>query len=290
MKKLAAFLLLASLAACGKGNAVTAPSAAALPEWSPYLGVHWFDWDKNTQQPYLQPLLDKGAVRGIRIDYNGPDTQLVASWALANGADDVLGILPNDALRGDPCAALDSAVRSAPAIRFWEIGNEVQLFVSMTPEEYVPIYAAVAACAEKYPDIIVIPAAPVGVMGGVDFLRRALDLGLLELAQKGQARIIALHYYSTGSVYLPEAKRQVQRLPASTEIWVTETGIAIQAAHTDFVETEYPRLRANVRATRIYWYVFAECSEYSLVWGLPASCTDSVRLSPLYTLLNGGQR
>ena len=156
----------------------------------------------------------------------------------------------------------------------------------MPASEYVPIYAAVAACAaQRHPDIVVMPGAPVGNNGGQDFLRGALDNGLLQ----SPVPILALHYYSTGNQFLPDIKRQLQRFPASTEVWVTEAGFNGTAGHLSFVRDEYPRLRSAWRATRIYWYVFAECSQYSLVMGLPDTCAADVTTSPLYDLLKGGR-
>jgi len=293
MQRLLVVLPLAFLVACGGGHSVTTPSAvSALTEWSPYLGVHIFDWALNVQQPYLQPLMDHHAVRGIRVEYVGPETEMAAQWALSNGADDVLGILPDAMLKPDACAALQTVAGSTPSVRFWEIGNEVQLFITMTPQEYAPIFAAAVACvADKDLDIVVIPAAPVGNMGGQDFLRGALDAGILKLANDGRVPILALHYYSTGSNFMPDITRQIQRLPANTEVWVTETGVDDQAAQVGFVQAQYPRIHASWRATRIYWYVFSECSGYSLVSGLASSCKSTPpSLSPLYSLLKGGGR
>ncbi|HUO75667.1 MAG TPA: glycosyl hydrolase [Candidatus Paceibacterota bacterium] len=292
MRRFWVVLSLAVLAACGRGSSVTTPNAvASLSQWSPYVGMHSFDWSLNVQQPFLQPLLDNGSIRGVRLEYFGPDTQSAASWLLANGATDVLGILPDSMLKPDTCAALEMAVHGAPAIRYWEIGNEVQLFTAISPQEYAPIFAAAAACVvDKGLDVIVIPAAPVGNMGGQDFLRGILDAGVLKLADGGRVPILALHYYSTGSTFMPDVARQVQRLPANTEIWVTETGVDSQAAQVDFVREQYPRIHASWRATRIYWYVFSECSGYSLVGGLASPCKTGPSFSPLYNLLKGGGR
>ncbi|HTP56876.1 MAG TPA: glycosyl hydrolase [Candidatus Paceibacterota bacterium] len=290
MQRLLVVLPLAFLVACGGGHSVTTPSAvSALTEWSPYLGVHIFEWTLNVQQPYLRPLMDHHAVRGIRVEYVGPETEMAAQWALSNGADDVLGILPDAMLKPDTCAALQSVVGSTPSIRYWEIGNEVQLFITMPPQEYALIFAAAVSCVtEKNLDVVVIPAAPVGNMGGQDFLRSALDAGILKLANDGHVPIVALHYYSTGSAFMSDMARQVQRLPANTEIWVTETGVDGQSAQIAYVKDQYPRIHASWRATRIYWYVFSECSGYSLVGGLAGTCKSTPAFSPLYTLLKGG--
>lgn len=278
------------LCACGD-RLVTAPTVAALAAWSPYLGVHQFDWRLNRQQPHLAPLMDSGSVRGIRVDYVPTATERVAQWALARGAEDVLAILPNESLRDSPCEALASAVARAPSAQYWEIGNEVSHFIDMTPEEYAGIFSIVADCAAmKHPDIVVMPAAPIGNAGGQDFLRRALDAGLLRLAVAGRLPLLAIHYYSTESSLLYGIKQQIQRLPPLTEVWVTETGVDSVDRHLPFVEREYPRMRSALRATRIYWYVFSDCSAYSLVRGLEEHCGDAITYSPLYEVLRRSTR
>ncbi|HXK36708.1 MAG TPA: hypothetical protein VJ553_03955 [Candidatus Paceibacterota bacterium] len=295
MKRWMAVMIAVTLAiACGRGGVTDATAPGALTEWSPYLGIHPFAWDQNIQQPYLAPLLERSMVRGIRLDAS-PETGQIAAWALGMGADDILGIFPNEYLAEPDVAEIFSAtVRANPAIEYWEIGNEVDLFITMPPEQYVPIFIGLYRHAQAHhPEITVIPQASVGGTGGDSYIRRVLDAGLLGLARDPdpatQLRIFALHYYSVQSTYLPEAKRQIQRLPANVEVWVTEAGINGFGGQVDFVRTEYPRLRSMVRATRIYWYVFAECSGHSMVRGLPPTCLeDPPAPSPLYQLLLPG--
>lgn len=281
--------------ACGRGGVTDATAPDALKEWSPYLGLHSFAWDQNIQQPYLAPLLERHVVRGLRLDAQVSEAQQIASWALSMGADDVLGIFPDEYLSAPNVEDLFCAmVRANPAIEYWEIGNEVQLFITMPAEQYVPIFIGLYRHAlAHHPEITVIPQASVGVTGGDAYIRRMLDAGVLGLAKDPdpatRLRVFAIHYYSVGSTYLPEAKRQIQRLPADVEVWVTESGVNSSGGQVDFVRTEYPRLRAMVRATRIYWYVFSECSEYSLVRGLAPSCAETPPVpSPMYRLFIPG--
>jgi hypothetical protein len=292
MKVLLLCVVAALPLACGGGNPAAPDGLPALTEWSPYLGVHPFGSCAEDQLPYLETLMDRGALRGVRIDLNNRDAECFARWVTAQGGD-VLAIFSNEHLRSpNVWDVLKEQMARNPDIRYWEIGNEIDVFTNITVAEYLPVFLDLHRRAgEEFPDRVVIPQAPCGGCQGAAHVREMMDGGLLSLAHQGRLPVVSVHYYSLHSTYLGDIKTQIERLPPSTQVWVTETGIPDVGRHVEHVRTEYPRIRSMVRATRIYWYVFAECSELSLVQGLASPCAVSPpQPSPLYMLLTGGQR
>jgi hypothetical protein len=66
---------------------------------------------------------------------------------------------------------------------------------------------------------------------------------------------------------------------------VTETGIKDQSRHIGYVNEIYPNITNVLRAKKIFWYVFSECSEHSLVSNLSSACSGPKITSPLYNFL-----
>ena len=278
----------------------SAPFTAVLPEWSPFIGVHAFAARQEVQQPYLQPLFDSGAVRGIRTDVNHPDTEFFANWAIGQGID-VLAVFPNEHLRlPNAYETLSNQVRRNPDIKYWEFGNEVSLFVknpSMGPEEYMSLFLELYEQAtDEFPDRVFLPMPIFGGSGGSQFLQKMLDYddgALIKLANHPdpgkRLKVLSVHVYGFFGPFVGQVKTQIERLPYSTEIWISEVGIEQQSEHISWVKNNYPQLRDSLRATRIYWYVFSECTEFSLIEGLAGACPqDPLKISPLYTVLTGG--
>jgi hypothetical protein len=213
-----------------------------------------------------------------------------AAFAAGHGVH-VLGIFLNEhLLASDVYERLAAKMDASPEVRHWEIGNELDVFTDIGVHRYLPIFLELQERVRKeYPQNILIPPAPAGAADGGERVREMLDGGLLALAERGELPVLSVHYYATGSAFLYALKKQIQRLPGSTEIWVTETGINHPDRHIEHVRTEYPRIRSQLRATRIYWYVFSECTGFALVSGLPEVCRLKEPVpSPLYRALTGG--
>ncbi len=280
------------------GNQGSSPTGASAVNnsgvrsaWDPYLGMHPFDTHNHSpQEGYLDRLVSIDMVRGVRMDI--PDGALVplVNRLMAQQVD-VLGIFPDQYLREDNAPERFIALaRMYPQVKVWEVGNEVGLFVQMSPEEYVPIYLRIYAKAKReLPNLEILPQPPASGEGAVRIFGKMLDLGVLDLANNPDPSfrlgIVSLHFYSDKSTYIYEMKSQLERLPADTEVWVTEAGINRWSDQVQFVEVNYPRLRGLWRASRIYWYVLAECSEFALVSGLPPQCANKPQESPLFQAL-----
>jgi hypothetical protein len=97
--------------------------------------------------------------------------------------------------------------------------------------------------------------------------------------------IVAIHYYGYASEAIHRFSTQIHRLQFSVDVWVTETGIKEYSKHIGYVNEIYPNLRNVLRADKIFWYVFSECSEHSLVSDLSSGCGGNITLSPLYGAL-----
>lgn len=280
------------------GNDGGGPSVPSPPSrWSPYMGMHPYSFNEGLQQKYLLPLIESGALRGVRLDFElgvrhgGED---YARWFADNGIEDILAIFPNQYLRGpNAWDVLRTHMSAHPEVKYWELGNEVDLFVGMTPEEYTPIFLDLHAKASReFPDQITMPMPIFGGADAVRFLKKMMDLGLEARARDPEIplKLLSVHYYGHLGPFLRGVKEQLERVP-TVEVWVTETGSEDVGNHIAWVEHEYPRMRNELRATRIYFYNFSGCDEFMLVRGLPAQCrTDPPRFSPLYDALTGGFR
>lgn len=297
MRKLILFtILLTPLTACNFG--LTSPSnpGDVRSTWSPFVGVHPFSPIERPQQPHLQKLIDAGQLRGVRAGADITNTHLNVLYDfLAGNGVDILAIFPNEYLRSPNVLEIFAQHVSAfPSVNTWEIGNEVGLFITMEPEEYMPIFKKIFYYAkENFPNVTIAAEAPVGNGGGSDVLRRMIDLGLKDMFDDGLT-IVTIHFYSWRSTRLEEFKSQIARLPPQRRIWVTETNQDAAKPSWEeqisFVNSIYPLLRNNLSAERIYWYDFAECGEFALVKGLPDSCrTDPPIYSPLMNALLGVQ-
>lgn len=260
-------------------------TASVLANWDPYIGVHAFN--TAIQKPHLEKLIQAGQMSGARLDIDSPESQELSRWFSSRGLE-VLGIFPNKYLR-DPnvCQIFSSKVSLNGNINYWEIGNEVSGFINMNPEEYMKIFKKVFYYAKSHhPNITVINQPPPGNGGGADNFRRMIDAGLDDLCRDG-LEIVSIHFYSESSTRIHEFKQQISRLPINTRIWITEANHlpGDWSKHIEYVNKVYPQLRNSLRAERIYWYVFSERSEFSLVKGLADGL--AAEYSPLMNILVG---
>ncbi|MDD4860427.1 MAG: hypothetical protein PHR56_09565 [Dehalococcoidales bacterium] len=251
-----------------------------LSVWSPYINIHNFEF--SLQAPHFSKLVDAGVVRGIRT--GKLEVGSVSSW-MFGGQIEVLGIFDNEYLRSpNVCEIFEGYVCSHSYIQYWEIGNEVEHFIGMSPEEYMIIFDKIYKSSRNL-NVTLLSQAPFGNIDGSKIFKRMIDAGL----NKYPDIIAALHFYAFDSKAIHYFAEQVDRLPLSTKVWVTEAGINQFSKHISFVNQIYPDIVNSLRAERIYWYVFSECGEHSLVSNLAPACTGSVMISPLYHKLIEGK-
>jgi hypothetical protein len=279
MKKMSLiFILLFCFMACYK--TLDEDDVLDLSTWSPYVNVH--DFGFNLQAPYFSKLVDAGVIKGIRT--GKLESGAISSW-MFGGQIEVLGIFDNEHLRNaNVCEMFERYTRSYPHIQYWEIGNEVEHFIDMSPEEYMIIFDKIYK-ASRGLNVTLLSQAPFGNIDGSKIFKRMIDAGL----DKYPDIIVALHFYAFDSKAIHYFAGQVHRLPLSIKVWVTEAGINQFSKHISFINQIYPDIVNSLRAERIYWYVFSECSEHSLVSNLAPACTGSVMISPLYHKLIEGK-
>ncbi len=259
--------------------------------WDPFIGIHLFTWDLSVIQPHLLKLIEAGALKGARVGgLDNPDVQRFIRWLYSRNVE-VLGSFDNKFLREPNIYTIfDQMVLQNPTIRNWEVGNEVSGFIGMEPEEYMKIAGGLFYYVKQnYPHLRLAIGAVAGNGSSADILRRMIDAGLNKLCRDG-LEIVPIHFYSWKSARLGEFKSQIARLPISTRIWVTETNEMPPSwdRQVEYVKKVYPLLRSSLRAERIYWYVFSEPSDFSLVKGLVDG--GAVEYSPLMNLLIGANK
>lgn len=247
--------------------------------WSEYINIH--DFGFGLQDSYFRKLVETGAVIGIRI--GKLDSSSTSNW-LYGGRVEVLGIFDNEYLReSNVCEVFENYTRRHPYIKYWEIGNEVEYFINMQPEEYMPIFEKIYQTSKKL-NVTVLSQAPFGNIDGAKIFERMVKLGL----DKYPDIIVALHFYGYASEAIHKFAAQVHKLPFSTKVWVTEAGINQFSKHIGFVNQVYHDIQSSLRAERIYWYDFSECSEHALVSNLAPACAGAgIGISPLFSALIG---
>jgi hypothetical protein len=256
---------------------ITEVDVLDMSAWSPNIGVHNFTLSEQTK--YLEPLVRSGNLEYVRVGWLSNSNELT-NWLHSRGIE-VLGLFENEFLR-DPNVVeiFRSQVQGHPHIQYWEIGNEVDYFIKMSAQEYMTIFDKIYQASRDW-DIILLSQAPFGNIDGAKFFKAMVDNGL----DKYSDIVVALHYYGYTSEAIHRFSSQVHRLPLSVDVWVTETGIKDQSKHIGYVNEIYPNLTNVLRAKKIFWYVFSECSEHSLVSNLCSDCGGNVTPSPLYRLL-----
>jgi hypothetical protein len=268
--------LMLFLFSCYKAD-ITEVDVLDRSAWSPNMGGHNFLLSQQIK--YLEPLVRSGNLECMRVGWLGDSSEL-ADWLHSRGIE-VLGIFENEFLR-DPNVVeiFHNQVRRYPYIQHWEIGNEVDWFIKMSAQEYMGIFDKIYQASRGW-GITLLSQAPFGNIDGAKFFEAMINNGLYKYTDI----IVALHYYGYASQAIHDFSVQVHRLPSSVDVWVTETGVKDQSKHIGYVNEIYPNITNVLRAKKIFWYVFSECSEHSLVSNLCSDCGGNVTLSPLYSVL-----
>ena len=279
------------------------PAAApqALCAWSPYVGVHSsehlglptsFD---NSQLNRVYELDAVGAVRGVRLDLKPWSQEFKKFAQKLNSRVDVLGILETRILslpkeQWQPYID-DALTQYRGLVKTFEIGNEVDIFSSppMAPKKYAQvlrdIYEYVSA---KYPWAKIIPAAFNGDVSGPGYLQNFVNADPDLIKRLG---VINIHCYRCEET-IPQYKEIINKLNAGrgadVKVWVTETGVQDWNEQINWVKNIYPKLKRELGAQRIYFYVFAQPSTSSdsqfalLNWNQQKNTFEA---SPLYKVL-----
>jgi hypothetical protein len=269
----------------------TAPSPAwreTLPAWSPYVGISPDNTALGGYQQALTLLTSRSAALGARISLfadgrSVPTVQLVTSFGL-----EVVGLIDNaDLFAPDVAAVFDQYVAAYPQVRVFQIGDEVTTSsMPMSIDQYLDVLARIYGhVIDRYPNVTLVSEAAFGsgTIGAMDLA--ALAPGLAARGIMPAHLIIGINVYSENA-FTAYASVLATNLTAY-RIWVTETGIADPTQQISYVQTMYPRLRASLRAERIYWYALwagdtGADSGFSLIH---APTTSSIAQGPLFQLL-----
>jgi hypothetical protein len=273
---LALFLpVVIAIAGCNRIiSSITGPSEtwrATLPAWSPYVVVQPDSAALGGYQTALSTLTAHSAVRGVRIGLyadgsSGPTVRQAASLGL-----DVLGIIDNaDLFRPDLERMFDDYRAAYPQVRVFQVGNEITTASQpMGINDYIDVLARVYAhVVQTYPDVTLVSQSEFGAG-----TQGASELSILGPAarQRGLSSsklIFGINVYTETALAAYTAV--IQGLPGDYRIWVTETGVGDQSSQVSYVTFTYPRLQAQLRAERVYWYALwsgdtGTDTEYSLI-------------------------
>jgi hypothetical protein len=294
LRRSGALLLLLSMTVLSPGCGLFSPTAPPpawkqkLPAWSPYLVVQPDGEALPGYERALTMLTARDAALGARIplSVNGSSAstvRLASSYGL-----EVLGIIDNaDLFAPDVAAVFDQYAALYPQVRVFEVGNEITTStMPMTIDQYVDvlgrIYVHVLA---QYRNVMLVSQATFGsgTLGAQDLATMAPLLAAMGISP--QHLIIGINVYTETA--LGAYAVVLANSLAGYRVWVTETGVPDPSQQISFVGTFYPRLRAMLRAERIYWYALwagdvGADSPFSLIH---APTTPSITMGPLFQLL-----
>jgi hypothetical protein len=260
---------------------------------------HCFNWE--AEKAHAEEMINKGVLKNVRIGHlDLPYVREHANWYIERGVT-VLGIYENKALKqfvDDPSFDINEdfskVVRANPGVKYWNIGNECNVFIEwrdnegklirkMEEDEYMKIFKKVFfyAC-ENHPDLILLNAPTLGITGGAGRLGIQIENGLfalshgyvsqeditnynLKLADNGPGfyeayrfKIVCFNFYSYKSDATDEYSYQLKRLSPKIRRWVTETGVEDWKKINDFVLEIYPRMINEMGVEKIFFYVFSQ--------------------------------
>lgn len=255
------------LSACNNPSSFNpiAPSDASPSDipWSPYIGIHPTGEASVGYREALGILKSHNRVQGIRVELFGDGSaRELISMARSFGVE-VVGILNNfDVVKPNPEKTFDDYVRLYPDVKVFQIGNEI---TSISPgprptiQQYMEALIKIGKhVGRNYPNITLVSqsvTASGGGFNGADELKEMVNLGLKDIFPNNPSRlVIGLNVYRSDSLsYLSSAI--TNHLGGGYRIWVMESGYNSWNGQIAHVYTAYPRIRDELRAERIYWYV-----------------------------------
>lgn len=274
-------------------NPVGPSNTSGLP-WSPFIGIHASGEAHEAYQKSIPILRDRGNMVGARVELvpadglNNQTIKMIGSLGIE------LVALINNAYVFDPNveARIDEIYAAYPEVRYFQVGNEVTNFTSMSIVQYMVALRRVYDHTQRnYSDrnvtLITQSTFGSGRKGGLE-LEEMVGLGLREMSN--QKLIVGINVYTQEAIL--EYSRAIREHLSGYRIWVMETGNCISSlSQVEFVRSFYPQIGVQfggpLRAERIYWYVMWEgdanekCSLISNVLSPP------VTFSPLFQELAG---
>jgi hypothetical protein len=272
LKKLAAVALGASLPACDN-KFMNLFGSGEEKLWG--LNVHPYGGSLDTLQ--LQALAEL-KIRKIRITLGlGRD---LAGVYLGSYPAEYVGLISDfDLSRVSPASwpgmVRDVVDRSA-GVSFYEILNEPELFMGLSPEVYVKSYLrpAYEIIRERRPSVPVIAAAPVGTAGGRTYFYQMTDAGADDYCDFRAAHL----YDDNPEVFLAGTDRPFM---------VTETGKSIRERHLSWWQDTMSHISKVLDTERLYFYVLLDRPDtgFSLIASSPDAAGNVRPVSPLYTYI-----
>lgn len=282
--------------ACGDSSPSSPTSNPSAPiPWSPYVGIHTTGEATLGYDAALEKLVAAGALQGARVgvDQTGQALPYVSRYA-SHGIE-LVGIVDNVDLFGqDIEGVMDNVLsRYYPMITTYQLGNELSTIISrlqpqLPNEAYMDrLRRAYLHIKDTHPDVTLITYSTIGAGNkGSQDLQELVRLGLRDIPPS--RLIIGMNVYT--DVALREQAAVRNRHLRNYRVWVLETGISNPGQHIGHVQEFYPRIRSELAAERIYWYV---------LWGgdgppdvgfslITRPQTANFIPSPLFTALTGG--
>lgn len=243
----------------------------------PYQGILF-----NVQ---MQALQDIGAnwtrtTLGITNDVAGP-------YASAPGTN-VLGLIGDFQLssidKNDWPDMVETVIRRYPTIQYFQILNEPEIFYNMSNTEYVRDYLKPAhdLIRQKFPDVKIVSAAPIGQYSGIQ------DFAEMTLAGADQyCDYRGVHiYFEQDLLYSWVEFRMATQKP----IMITETGTRKPEKQLFWWQVQIPQMKRVLDTEYVFYYALLEQPQYTGYEIIRAELDNNGKVVPapgsdLYTYL-----
>src|SRR3989344_5443575 len=179
----------------------TAPSDTSGLPWSPYIGIHASGEAHGAYQAVIPVLMDRGNMVGARVGLTASEGINGTIKMIGSLGIELVGIIDNEYFL-DPNieVRIDEIYAAYPAIRYFQVGNEVTNFTSMSVVYYMVALRRVYDYTQRnYPDKMLISQSTFGSgrIGGLE-LEQMVNLGLREMSS-GKL-IVGINVYTLEAV------------------------------------------------------------------------------------------
>ncbi|MCP4397555.1 MAG: twin-arginine translocation signal domain-containing protein [bacterium] len=152
---------------------------------------------------------------------------------------------------------VETVIRRYPTIQYFQILNEPEIFYNMSNTEYVRDYLRPAhdLIRQKFPQVKIVSAAPIGQYSGV------VDFAQMSLAGADQyCDFRGVHIYFEEDIIYSWAEF---RLATNKPIMVTETGKRTPEKHLDWWQVSIPEMKRKLDTNYIFYYALLEQPKYT---------------------------
>lgn len=190
---------------------------------------------------------------GIPNDIAGPYASMSGMNVLGLIGDFQMSSIP----KSDWPDMVESVIRRYPAIRYFQVLNEPEVFYNMSNTEYVRDYLRPAhdRIRRKFPAVKIVSAAPIGQPSGMQHFALMSAYGADEYCD-----FRAVHIYFEQDTF---TRWSTFRAATQKPIMITETGARQPEKHLTWWQTQIPTMKRALNTEYVFYYALLEQPQYT---------------------------